>query len=185
MKARQSRLFVALTTLILVLVSVPAGFAGEFHFNNIGFDLSGSMHVFGDLAGVGNENVDATLIATGTVTAVCENKGGNQAPGRNPVSVEVQQSGQFQTDENGKVFVELVAPDPTSAEFEPSPTPKEAGCPNGKTWIVVDIIDGSTDWTSARVIVLNGAGETELDLLFSCTTIFTDGVATDIKCVEA
>ncbi len=154
--------------------------AGNFHFNSITFEL-GSLIARGTLVGLGNQAAEVTLTAYGKVTALCQNKGGNQAPGRNPIAVDTQETDHIFTDENGNAQVEVTAPDPTFADVEPSPTPKEAGCPNGN-WTVVGLVDGSTNWTAARVVVKDESGQVQLDLSFTCTTLFTNGVATDVSC---
>lgn len=170
--------------LALAMVMAPAAWAGKFHFNSIDFSLGGSLLVKGFLAGLGNDVAEVTLTGFGAVTALCENKGGNQAPGRNPIEVTAQQTDVFVSDSNGRALVQVIAPDPTAPEFEPSPTPKEAGCPNGN-WNVVGIIDGSTDWTAATIVVKDGLGQVQLDLSFTCKTFFEDGVATGIECEES
>jgi len=172
-----------LIVLALAIMLVPAAWAGNFHFNSIDFGLGGSLVAQGDLAGLGNEAAEVTLTGQGFVTAMCENNGGQQAPGRNPILVSVQQSGVFVSDENGHALVEVIAPDPTSPEFEPSPTPKQAGCPNGN-WAVVGIVDGSTAWTGATIIVKDESGQVQIELSFVCTTLFEGGLATDISCVR-
>ena len=182
MKKRSLALLSFLVFMALMVLAVPA-LAGKFHFNSINFYL-GSMVFNGDLAGVGNEDVDVTLIASGQVTAYCVNKGGNQAPGHNPIAFQVQQIAHFFTDENGKVAVEVIADDPALANFDPSPSAKEAGCPNGKNWKVAGIMEDSTDWTAARVIVRDGSGEVQIDQTYTCTTSFQNGVAVSLQCLE-
>jgi hypothetical protein len=174
----------ALIALVMAGILIPNARAGNFHFNFINFSLGGSLVMNGLLAGTGNSDSEVTLTGYGTVTAMCENKGGKQAPGRNPIAVNVQQTNVFSSDQNGHTLVEVHAPDPTSPEFEPSPTPKQAGCPNGN-WKVVDIVDGSTDWTAATVVVKDGLGAIQLDLSFTCTTTFENGIGTDVECVES
>ena len=174
---------IAFTLIVAALVIVPVALAGKFHFNTINIGLGNSLVLTGDLAGLGNEVAEVQFIATGSVTAMCQNPGGKQAPGRNPISVEVEQKIVYTTDSNGKVQVLVVAPDPTAPGFEPSPTPKDAGCPNGK-WTVVDIIDGSTDWTAAQILVLDEAGVIQIDQSYACTTTFEGGQAVDVTCQE-
>ncbi len=175
---------IVLIAVIAALAVVSVALAGKFHFNSINFSVGNSLVLSGDLAGLGNDTAEVRLIATGSVTAMCENPGGKQAPGRNPISVEVKQTEVYYTDSFGKADVSVLAPDPTAPGFEPSPTPKDAGCPNGN-WTVVDIIDGSTDWTAAQVEVLDGAGVIQIDQSYTCTTTFQDGLAVDISCVES
>ena len=168
---------------ILLLIFVPPAFAGKFHFNTLEFSIGHSLVLDGTLVGLGNEAAQVNLTAVGSVTAMCENRGGQRAPGRNPISVEVEQVVTVTFDSNGRALVFVLAPDPTSPEFEPSPTPKEAGCPNGN-WSVVDILDSSTNWSAARIVVLDEAGIIQIDQSFTCTTFFENDVAIGIECVE-
>lgn len=170
--------------LILLLVFAPAAFAGQPHFNSFTFSIGSSLDFLGVIVGLGNENSLVKMTATGSVTAICENKGGGQAPGRNDISVEVEQTVTAFVDENGRATVLVEAPDPTSPGFEPSPNEKEAGCPNGK-WTVVGIQDHSTNWTAAHIQVFDEAGIVQIDLLFTCTTFFDEnGVGVSVTCVE-
>jgi hypothetical protein len=157
--------------------------AGKFHFNSIDFSLGGSLLFQGSLVGLGNEQGEVTLLGYGEVTALCENNGGNQAPGRNPIVVSVVESGVFNTYSNGRALVEVIAPDPEAPEFAPSPTSKEAGCPN-VNWNVVGIVKGSTNWTGAEIIVEDEAQQMRIHQTYNCTTFFENGVGIDISCEE-
>ena len=174
----------SILTLIVASVLASSALAGKFHFNNLDFNLGGSLVLQGSLVGLGNQVAQVTLTGYGNVWAMCENKGGQQAPGRNPIFVEVQQSGVYISEDNCRALVRVVAPDPTEPEFAPSPTPKQAGCPNGN-WVVVGIMDDSTDWTAARVVVKDEFGQIQIDQFFTCITTFENGIATSIACVEA
>jgi hypothetical protein len=174
-----------IATLFLVLTMVTTAQAGSFRFNSIDFSLGGSLLMLASLVGLGNDVAEVTLTGYGTVTALCQNKGGQQAPGRNPISVAMQETGLFVSDNNGRSLVRVIAPDPTAPQFEPSPTPKEAGCPNGN-WNVVGIVDGSTNWTAASVLVKDSLGQVQIDLFFTCKTTFSeDGLATGVTCQES
>jgi hypothetical protein len=172
-----------LVALMITILFVQDASAGKFHFNSLNFSLGGSMLVQGSLVGLGNEGGELTLIGTGTVTALCENNGGNQAPGRNPIEVSVMETGVFYIGSNGRSLVSVIAPDPEAPEFAPSPTPKQAGCPNGN-WRVVGIVDGSTNWTGAEIIVKDSENQVRIHQAFTCTTFFDNGRGTDIYCME-
>jgi hypothetical protein len=182
---RNNRINLAWFLLVFLLagILVPVAQAGKFHFNSIDFSLGGSLLMEGHLVGLGNEVAEVTLSGYGSVVALCENNGGKQAPGRNPIQVGVQETGIFVSDSNGRALVAVIAPDPTAPEFAPSPTPKEAGCPNGN-WSVVGIIDGSTNWTAASVVVKDEDGQVRVELMFACTTFFEDGIAIGVECEE-
>lgn len=172
-----------LIALMITILVVQSASAGKFHFNSLDFSLGGSMLVQGSLLGLGNEGVEVTLIGYGTVTGLCENNGGMQAPGRNPVEVSVKETGVFRSDSNGRALVAVIAPDPEAPEFAPSPTPKQAGCPNGN-WQVVGIVDGSTNWTGAEIIVKDQDDQVRIHQTYTCTTFFENGLAKNISCVE-
>src|SRR2546426_10859082 len=44
-----------------------------------------SFTITGEASGLGNQPAIAHVTVNGTVTYTCENKGGNQSPGQNPV----------------------------------------------------------------------------------------------------
>jgi hypothetical protein len=173
---------VGLVALALMLTLSQAAGAGNFHFNSYSFTL-GSLELTGELVGLGNEGAAVTLVGRGTVTGLCQNKAGNQAPGRNPIAIAVQQTNTFTADQNGHALVHVILEDPTLPEIAPSPKPKQAGCPNGN-WSITGIVDGSTNWTAADVIVADDAGNVRLTLHFACTTFFQNGVGVGIQCVE-
>ena len=157
----------ALVVVLLAGILAPGAQAGSFHFNSINFSL-GSLDMTGDLVGLGNEGGTVTLIGYGTVMAMCENKGGTQAPGRNLIQVVSQASDTFTIDSNGHADINLRAADPQLSDIDPSPTPKSAGCPNGN-WSVVALKDSSMTWTSAEIIVKDSSGIVQLDLFFTCS----------------
>ncbi|MBZ0291732.1 MAG: hypothetical protein K8L99_04110 [Anaerolineae bacterium] len=156
---------------------VYAAISGVFSFGR------GSLILTGVIRGLGNTtNNDVVTVLTGTalVSAECVNKGGNVALGRNPIEVAITiQSEPLQADSNGNASVYIRIPDPATISPPPvSPTPKQAGCPNGK-WSVRGLQDGSARWQSARVVVLRN-GSTELLENYTCTD---DG--TNISCTPA
>ena len=158
----------ALVVILLAGILAPGAQAGgSFHFNSTNFSL-GSLDMTGDLVGLGNEGGSVTLIGYGTVTAMCKNKGGTQAPGRNLIQAVSQASDTFTIDSNGHAYISLKAADPQLSDIDPSPTPKSAGCPNGN-WSVVALEDGSMTWTSAEIIVTDSFGIVQLDLFFTCS----------------
>jgi hypothetical protein len=169
--------------LVMALTLAQAAGAGKVHFNSIIFQL-GSLVASGDMAGLGNDTFYVTLVADGTVKAMCQNKGGNLAPGRNPIRATIRQTDQYVTDRNGHVQVRVTAQDPTLAYFQPSPTPKQAGCPNGK-WTVVGIQEGTTNWTGARILVKDINGVSQFDQSYTCKTYFDqNGISYDVDCWE-
>ena len=100
-------------------------------------DLGLVLRATGDLSGLGNEDIVVTLVADADVVAVCQNQGGNQAPGQNPAPVTVSgtQSIPKEQIKNGNVSFDLrtIAPD--------TPIPGAPDCPN-PNWdeMILDLI---------------------------------------------
>jgi hypothetical protein len=172
----KAAIFVVLA-LVLVLVQV-AGAGGSVRLNSVNFSL-GSLELRAVLVGLGNEVSEVKLVAKGAVNALCQNKGGTLAPGRNPILVTITAESQWvTTDSNGRAEVLAIARDPEFSNLKPSPTPKQAGCPNGK-WTVVGFEESSkTNWTLAQVIVKNRDGVTQIDKNYTLKTDLNAGVIT-------
>jgi hypothetical protein len=96
---------------------------------DVTFNGTTSATATGEASGLGNQPAIATLEVEGTVTYTCRNKGGNEAPGQNPVPATgtgTQDLGN--SDHNGRgelnITVSLDAP-------APEVSGRVAGCPNG------------------------------------------------------
>lgn len=88
-------------------------------------DAGSQLIADGRVAGLGNRSVTVSFVADGFGTARCRNRGGNEAPGQNPVSFSVKGTTQIiDTDHNGNEPFTLSTGTPND------PTAKEAGCPN-------------------------------------------------------
>jgi len=173
---RRSALSVLFAVVLFMATAVVAQ-AGSFHFRSATF-LGGSLRFDGTAVGLGSEAYDVTLEGTASVVAMCQNKGGTQAPGRNALSVSVTDSVQVSTEDNGQALVTIVLDDPTMASFgSGSPSNKEAGCPNGK-WSVVDVT--VQEWTAARLTVVDSTGTTVFDQFFDCS-----GAGATLQCAPA
>jgi hypothetical protein len=151
---------VTLTTLCILLVVVAFVYAGV-HFGLSSSVSFGSLKATVNIFGVGQSaDVTVTLHATGNdLTAYCQNKGGNRAPGQNPVDVNVSTSQTVTADSNGNA----------TANFEVSlvstTSSKAAGCPNDGwkvtdlygtlhvTFFVVDNVHGDSDTMSVTCTV--------------------------------
>ena len=154
--------------LAITLLAVTAGIAGNMHFSGGGVSRS-SVIFEGVLVGIGSDVAEVLVTADGFVTATCTNRGGKDAPGRNLIEVAVSASDIFEVEDNGRADINLIVDDPTLSDIFPSPTPKTAGCPNGK-WTVSGIEEVFiTDVTVEAIDVINGV--TEDTLFFDCTGV--------------
>jgi hypothetical protein len=103
-------------------VHLKGGRNAEPAFADSGLTLAAS----GELAGLGNGDVQVTLTAQADVTATCNNQGGNQPPGQNPAPITVTGTQSIPESEikNGNTPFSLVtvAPDPV--------IPGAPDCPN-------------------------------------------------------
>jgi len=119
--------------IILILASAALVYAG-LHFRGSATLTSGSLRASVDISGFGNntDTVTVTLTAQGTdLTAMCQNRGGNLAPGQNPVNVSVSASQTVSPGSNGSAEVNF--------HVNLLPSSQAAGCPN-RNWKVVDLL---------------------------------------------
>lgn len=173
-----------LLALALSLVFAVGAIAGNMHFNSGGGSWSSPFLFDAVIVGVGNDATFVDVRLDGTIRALCENKGGNQAPGQNAVSVSVShEGGPFFADENGRVVIEdEVVPSPV---FVPgSITPKEAGCPNGN-WKVVGFVPDTEAWEQLTAFARNVEDGPILDtLIVPCFTTFEPDGTTSGVCFD-
>lgn len=170
------RFIAALLAVSLVIVVVSAqSVSGVFKFGRGSIILTGVIRGLGNVTSSG-ESAVTTLYATVQVTAECRNPAGNIAYGRSPISFNLTASQLLQADRNGQASVFIEIADPTFQTAPVSPSPKEAGCPNGK-WTVTNLINPR--WQSAEVVVTR-AGFTEIDNRYACVD-----TGTDISCTPS
>jgi len=171
---------IQLVAMFLLLSGVMVALAGSPHFIGTLSFSSGSLHVTGNLAGLGNTNITVKLDAYANVTASCQNSGGSIAPGRSPIRVSTVVTTSVVPDASGRTSIELVAQDPLSiSPLPPAPSSKTAGCPNGN-WKVVGFVPASTQWTGALISVTDsGTGALLLQQRYACT-----GAGTSLTCTQ-
>jgi len=154
------------SALIVISLTTSAVFAGRGHFTGSVIFTLGSLNASGTLAGLGNRDVLVTLEGSGIGTATCTNKGGSQAPGQNPIQVDVSgvQTIVASLTDNGS------APFFVATDAPPMPSARAAGCPNNN-WKVTSLF---VSWTSAVITVSDAlTGEIVLRQDFACTTTGT------------
>ncbi|HEX2090034.1 MAG TPA: hypothetical protein VHI54_08955 [Actinomycetota bacterium] len=147
----------ALGTAVFVAPTVSA--QGE-HFTKRGVpvctDIGTQLRCTGELAGLGNEDLEIVVSADALVQANCVNPGGNEAPGQNKVLREASGT----TTIPGSAIKNGRARFTTTTDPVQAPTAEEAGCPN-PNW--------STRVVAVRfsnvVVTISQGGE----LLFTCT----------------
>ena len=142
---------VVIGVLITTLAATAVLAAVTWHSGpTVTFNGDTSATASGDGSGFGNQPAVATLTVNATVTYTCVNKGGNAAPGRNPVPETSSGSADLgNADHNGRGVFNF------TVSFTPQATVSGnvAGCPNGN-WLGIDPV--SSGITGATLTITQG-----------------------------
>lgn len=169
------RLKILTFTLVVCLLMVTPVFARLTFAGGVSTG-GGSLIAEARVAGIGADGgfFTVTLAAESTqapLVAMCQNRGGKQAPGQNPVHVSLYQQQALTINNNGSGIAFF--------HIEYLPNPVEAGCPN-RNWTVVDLLGylqvtmtavNTTNNETAQ-IVLDCYVE-EANKVVECTTVST------------
>jgi len=138
-------------------------------------DAASATLTGGNFSGLGNTPAFANLTVTGEATYTCSNKGGNEAPGQNPVPAQSGSSGPFNlgnSDHNGRGTITSIT---ASVSAPATPTAQQVGC--GGT--------GSTKWTVTLSSLTATAAHLEItqsgSIIF-CRDYTLGGPATGTAC---
>lgn len=133
MQRRAAVLF--LSTVLAIGLFAPSAFAAvKFHSGPTFTDRGTTLNVTGNVSGLGNENLTATLSATGLASVECINPAGNRAPGQDTSVVTTGTQSNIEV-KNGRATFNV-----TSAE----PKVSSSACPNRKWRAVVTDVDFSS-----------------------------------------
>jgi hypothetical protein len=121
----------ACTVLALALAGPAMADAPKFHSATSSVDGAGALVADFDERGLGNENIDYTLMADATAVYACINGGNNhpQAANKETVNAEVSAAGSFEP-KNGRVEASLSAGPPSAGAFD---------CPNGQKLVLAGV----------------------------------------------
>jgi hypothetical protein len=143
---RRAGIIAALSVLLVALVAVPV-LAQNPHFirGPVFRDLGTQLRVTGTVAGLGNENIDVVVDATGVATVECTNPGGNVAPGQD-TTVDVSGEASDVQVKNGRATFTVVTAEPTVTGAEACPNP---------AW-TAEVTD--VEFTEATITIFQPAG---------------------------
>lgn len=157
-------------------VHLKGGAKAEPTFIDNGLSLTAN----GALTGLGNGDIQVTLLASGNAFATCTNPGGStQPPGQNPAPVTLSgtQSIPASSIKNGNVGFGPTTGAPAS------PVPGAPGCPNTQwTESITDVA-----FTSATIKVEQPVGTTVLTVSCTFSSPTTDGTVpgNQVTCTQS
>jgi hypothetical protein len=140
---------------LFVAVTAASVFAANVHFKGGQPTCTAdglTITYTGQLAGLGNEDVKVDISGSATFETTCQNRGGTEAPGRNPAIAQFSGSVSIPANEIKNGTTPFLA---EATITEPTPTAAEAGCPNGN-WTVN--VGEATGFSSVTLTVEQPAG---------------------------
>jgi|SRR4028118_218727 len=143
---RRFGIIAVLALLVTAFAAVPV-LAQNPHFIRGPFfsDQGTQLLVTGTVAGLGNEDIDVVVDATGIATVECINPGGNRAPGQD-TTVDVSGEANDVQVKNGRATFRVLTDEPTVTGAEACPNPQ---------W-TAEVID--VEFTSATITIFQPAG---------------------------
>ena len=169
---------ISLAVVIVAALSITAAAVAAVTVKSlptISFSGASATLTGGNFSGLGNTPAVANLTVTGIATYTCTNKGGNAAPGQNPVPANPGSSGPFNlgnSDHNGRGTITSIT---ASVTAPTTPTAQQVGC--GGT--------GSTSWTVTLNSLTATAAHLEItegSTLVFCRNYTLGGAATGTAC---
>ena len=124
------------------------------------------------IAGLGNEDLKATVTVGGFAKYTCQNQGGNQAPGQNKVLEGPNSEPTLIPSDaikNGNLTLNTK---PVTLAADPTVTAAEAGCPNNN-WTGVNPV---LTVTSIRLVIEQPVGTT----IFDCSASDPNGLTSPV-----
>src|SRR5687767_2253157 len=128
---RTTLLAVSVVAVLAVGSAVAIAAAAKFHRTSSSVTSGGALVVSFDQRGLGNEDIDYVLSATGTATYACINRGGKNpsASNKRTVSTELTEFATFEP-KNGRVVASISTGPPGPGDF---------ACPPGQRLVLAGV----------------------------------------------
>lgn len=160
----QHKSIAMLVVMVLLISTATSAFAGNVRISgSVNFGLGPpSLFANGTLSGLGQQDVNLLLDASGVAVGTCINQGGNELPGL--YSSEVWATGKVLLSENGQNPFSVEAAPPGLLTGEDA---VQFGCPNANSTARVDFVF----WTNATISVVDAkTGTFLIHQPFICVT---------------
>ncbi|RPJ49769.1 MAG: hypothetical protein EHM21_06340 [Chloroflexi bacterium] len=170
------KLISILSALVAGILITSTVFAGAIKFSGTTTFRLGSLIAEGALSGLGKQDVQVFLEASGNPVATCTNHGGTQAAGQNPSKVSASGDqllfGFDLTRKNGKSPFDVETDEPLVLDAV------LLGCPNANWTAAIDFVF----WTDATIIVKSfPGGDVLLTRKYTCTTTLNSVTCTPVN----